>query len=211
MNRNGWIGVAVGLVAGFAAGYFVADRPALPPPRAAEAPAPALPPALPPGAALPPGTGFGAPPAAPVPHPQQAARILHNEQVVAQDPKNLQAWIELGNDYFDSHQAARSIQAYAKALALDPKNPNVLTDQGVMYRQAGDFPKALANFEKAAKLDPAHAQSQYNIGIVYAEDLKKPEKAIQAWTRLIEANPAAPQAEMARRAIEALRAKRPLG
>jgi cytochrome c-type biogenesis protein CcmH/NrfG len=141
-----------------------------------------------------------------VPVGAHAARIQHNEHLVQQDPKNLQAWIELGNDYFDTHDAQKSIAAYGKALALDPKNPNVLTDQGVMFRQVGEFPRALANFEKASKLDPNHAQSLYNQGVVLSQDMKKPDLAIKVWTRLVQTLPNSPQAELARRGLESLKA-----
>lgn len=226
MDRNFGIGLAVGLVAGLGVGYFLAGRTAPAPQTAVLAPgpgpaglpagfpgspgaptpaAPGLPPpagAPAPGSPAPGSPAPGGPPA--LPSPQLLARIDQLEKAVAANPKDLPAWIELGNHYFDTHQASKSIAAYDKALALNPKNPDVLTDQGVMYRQAGEFKKALANFEKAAQLDPRHAQSRFNIGIVYAQDLQQPEKAIAAWRKLIETNPESPQADNARRAIEGL-------
>ena len=80
-------------------------------------------------------------------------RIETAEKIVAADPKNLQAWVQLGNDYFDTAQPQKAINAYAKALELKPDDPNVLTDQGVMYRQLRQFDKALANFEKAQQTE----------------------------------------------------------
>jgi len=113
-------------------------------------------------------------------------RISQAEKVVAQDPKNLNAWISLGNDYFDMQQPQKSINAYGKALEIEPNNPNILTDQGIMFRSVGWYDKALANFEKAGKIDPNHLQSLYNIGLVYATDLKQPEKAISYWRRYLQ-------------------------
>ena len=113
------------------------------------------------------------------------ARIAQAEKVVAQDPKNLNAWISLGNDYFDTEQTQKSINAYGKALEIEPNNPNVLTDQGVMYRKVGWYDKALVNFEKANKIDPNHLQSLFNSGIVYAVDLKQMDKAVQYWNRYL--------------------------
>ncbi|MDD2308257.1 MAG: tetratricopeptide repeat protein [Desulfuromonadaceae bacterium] len=112
-------------------------------------------------------------------------RIAQAEKIVAQDPKNLNAWISLGNDYFDTAQSQKAINAYGKALEIEPNNPNVLTDQGVMFRAVGWYDKALANFEKANKLDPNHLQSLYNAGLVYAVDLKQPEKAAKYWDRYL--------------------------
>ena len=114
-----------------------------------------------------------------------ARRITEAEKIVAQDPKNLNAWISLGNDYFDTEQTQKAINAYAKALEIEPNNPNVLTDQGVMYRKMGWYDKALANFEKAQRVDPNHLQSLYNMGVVYAQDLKQTDKAIATWSRYL--------------------------
>lgn len=121
-------------------------------------------------------------------------RIAQAEKIVAQDPKNLNAWISLGNDYFDTEQAQKSINAYGKALEIDPNNPNILTDQGVMFKKIGWYDKALANFEKASKIDPNHLQSLYNAGIVYAVDLKQPEKAVPFWNRYLKIDSNSPTA-----------------
>ncbi|OGT97732.1 MAG: hypothetical protein A2079_01620 [Geobacteraceae bacterium GWC2_48_7] len=127
-----------------------------------------------------------------------AARIAEAEKVVAQDPKNLNAWISLGNDYFDTEQAQKAINAYSKALEIQPDNPNVLTDQGVMFRKVGWFDKAAANFEKAYKLDPKHLQSLFNLGIVYSVDMKQPEKAKAVWTKYLQIDPSSQNAAQIR-------------
>lgn len=138
-----------------------------------------------------------------MPNPGQvSARIAELEQLTAKDPKNLQAWITLGNDYFDSNQAQKSVQAYNKALELDPNNANVLTDQGVMFRALGFYDRALANFEKAHKLDPKHLQSLFNTGIVYSVDLKQPAKAKAVFESLLQKDQTS---ELARQAREMLK------
>ena len=118
-----------------------------------------------------------------------ASRIAEAEKIVAQDPKNLNAWLSLGNDYFDTEQAQKAIQAYGKALEIEPNNPNVLTDQGVMYRKVGWYDKALANFDKAQKINPKHLQSLFNSGVVYSVDLKEPDKARPYWKKILEIDP----------------------
>lgn len=129
-------------------------------------------------------------------------RITEAEKIVAQDPKNLNAWISLGNDYFDTEQAQKAINAYGKALEIEPNNPNVLTDQGVMYRKMGWYDKALANFEKALKIEPKHLQSLYNMGVVYAVDLKQPDKAIPVWTIYLKIDPSSATASQIKGMLE---------
>ncbi|QXE92180.1 tetratricopeptide repeat protein [Geomonas subterranea] len=122
-------------------------------------------------------------------------RIVEAEKIVAADPKNLQAWIQLGNDYFDTDQAQKAVNAYGKALELDPKNLNVMTDQGIMYRKIGWYDKAIANFELAQSIDPKHLQSLYNLGVVYLQDLKQPDKAKEVWTKYLQFDSTSPTAQ----------------
>jgi cytochrome c-type biogenesis protein CcmH/NrfG len=187
LNRYTLIGLAVGLVVGIFIGYQAGSSN----------------PAAGAGAgAFAPGMPGGAPPPSPAPGDNFQARIVQMQQVVARDPKNVEAWIQLGNDYFDTRQPQKAIDAYARALELRPNNANVLTDQGVMYRDVGEFQKAISNFQKASQADPKHVQSLYNLGVVYLNDLRQPKKAIEAWNRVIQIAPQSEQAQQARTGIE---------
>jgi cytochrome c-type biogenesis protein CcmH/NrfG len=167
-------GIAI-FAAGLLTGIFIGAR---------QAPMATTPPSMAaPGA--PQGGGF-APPVT----DDKVGRIAMAQQLVARDPKNVQAWIQLGNDFFDTNQAQKSIEAYARALELQPDNPDVLTDQGVMYRAVGQFEQAIANFEKAQKIAPSHLQSLINIAVVYDADLKKTDKAIAALEKVLQVDPA---------------------
>lgn len=205
MNRNTLLAIGAGLivVAGLA-GYIIgfgrgldAGMRGVGPAAMAGAAAPSALPPLPGG---PPGMPPGMP-ATPEPAPDLVQRIDVGRRLVAADPKNRAAWVQLGNDYFDTHQREKAIEAYAKALALDPNDPNVITDQGVMYRELGDYDRAIAAFEKANKLDRNHVQSLYNLGVVWAFDKHDVAKATAAWNKVIEIAPGSPQATQARQAL----------
>ncbi|MFA5514907.1 MAG: tetratricopeptide repeat protein [Desulfuromonadales bacterium] len=144
-----------------------------------------------------------APAQAPAVNYQEKIRLL--EGLVAKDPANRSAWVQLGHTYFDSQQAAKAVEAYDKALALDPNDPDVLTDQGVMYRQLGWFDRAVDNFEKANRINPSHMQSLFNLGVVYRYDLNDYPRAIEAWERFLQLNPSGPGAEQIRGEMEFLR------
>jgi tetratricopeptide (TPR) repeat protein len=181
----------MGVPAGLLIGYFVGSAHLFDP----EVPAPAAAPAAP----IP---GAGAQLAA-----QQ--RVLNEEAALAQDPRNAQGWVALGNDYFDLNLFQKAVDAYGKALTLAPEQagaPAVLTDQGVMYRKLGQFDQAISNFKKASKLDPRFGPSQYNLGIVYAQDKHDAKAALAAFNRAIEVAPGSPTAEQARKAMAEMQA-----
>ncbi len=165
---------------------------------------PTMPPpgGMPPGAMPPPSMPQGGTPGAPQGVEQ---RIAIAKQLVAQNPKDVQAWISLGNDYFDSRQFQPAVDAYANALALDPKNAAVLTDPGVMYRELGQYDKALANFLKANEVAPTHMQSLFNAGVVYAYDKKDAKKAEETWLKVIANDKSGRFAAQAGQAIAELR------
>ena len=120
---------------------------------------------------------------------QQAQQVLALEQQVRSNPNNGQAWVQLGNLYFDTNQPPKAIEAYNRALQIIPPDPNVLTDLGVMYRRNGQPMQAIESFKKAAALSPTHEPSRFNLGIVYLYDLKDKDKAIAAWQELLTINP----------------------
>ncbi|MEW6672307.1 MAG: tetratricopeptide repeat protein [Thermodesulfobacteriota bacterium] len=136
---------------------------------------------------------------APVQQPASAQKLTEERAGViealkretAQNPNNIKAWIELGNNYFDIDQFEESIRAYEQALTLDPNNANVLTDMGVMYRRSGQPQKAVAAFDKAIAVDPRHEISRFNKGIVLMHDLNDRTGAMAAWEGLLRINPLA--------------------
>ncbi len=147
--------------------------------------------------------GQQAPITNPVVNYQQQITTL--EGIVAREPDNRNAWVQLGHNYFDANQPLPAIEAYARALALDGDDPDILTDQGVMYRRVGWIDKAIANFRKAYELDNRHQQSLYNLGIVYRYDVQDFDKAAEAWERFIALNPNGAGADKVRAELEFLK------
>jgi cytochrome c-type biogenesis protein CcmH/NrfG len=131
-------------------------------------------------------------PAAAPPHDHASdAQISALEATVAKDPKNAEAWIELGNLRFDAQNIDGAINAYETALTIKPDDANVLTDLGVMYRKKGRPKEALALFNKAQAVNPKHEVSLFNAGVVLMHDLNQPEAARAAWEKLVQLNPSA--------------------
>ncbi len=127
------------------------------------------------------------------------------QSILKDDPKNVNARVQLGNAYFDADQFDRAIEAYSKALEVDPKNADVRTDMGIMYRRKGNFDRAIAEFKKAAEDDPQHVNSRYNIGIVLLHDQGDLKGAIKAWEDFLKVETTGPRAENIRNQMVKMR------
>jgi len=134
-----------------------------------------------------------------------ASQIQTLKEIVKKDPKNLPAWVELGNLYFDMDQPKEAIEAYSQYLAVKPDNPDVRTDMGIMYRKLGQFDKALEEFGKAAQSDPKHVNSRYNIGLVLLHDKQDIKDAIKAWEDYLKVDPNSERAQRIRAQIEKMK------
>jgi len=134
-----------------------------------------------------------------------ASQIQTLKEIVKKDPKNLSAWVELGNLYFDMDQPKEAIEAYSQYLAVKPDNPDVRTDMGIMYRKLGQFDKALEEFRKAAQSDPKHVNSRYNIGLVLLHDKQDIKDAIKAWEEYLKVDPNSERAQRIRAQIEKMK------
>ena len=118
------------------------------------------------------------------------------------EPDNRNAWVQLGNKYFDTDQLMDAVEAYDQALAIDRNDSDVLTDQGIMYRRIGWYQKAIENFLEANKVNPQHTQSLLNLGIVYSFDLEEKERAKEAWLKYLEIDSTSSTADRVRTMID---------
>jgi cytochrome c-type biogenesis protein CcmH/NrfG len=125
-----------------------------------------------------------------------APHAVANEQelqayrnVLASDPKNVRANVELGNRLYDAARYTEAIPYYQQAMTLDPKNVSVSTDLATALFYAGRPDEALAQFDKSLAIDPKHGQTLFNVGIVRRDGKQDPKGAIAAWERLLAAVP----------------------
>ena len=97
---------------------------------------------------------------------------------------NLNNYFKEGNQYLNSRNFIKAIEAYSKYLSIE-KNENVFFKRGLAKLHLEDFTSAIDDYKKAIKLDPSYAQAYYNIGLakVKLEDflgaIKDFDKAIE--------------------------------
>lgn len=128
------------------------------------------------------------------------------QSILKDDPKNLNALIQMGNLYFDADQFNQAIETYSKVLQIEPKNADVRTDLGIMYRKKGDYDRAIAEFKRAAEMAPKHVNSRYNLGIVLLHDKGDIKGAIKAWEDFLRVEPTGPRADNIRNQMDKMKA-----
>jgi cytochrome c-type biogenesis protein CcmH/NrfG len=127
--------------------------------------------------------------------------------MLARDPKNVQAAISAGNLLYDAKRYAEAIPLYQQALTIDPRNVNVSTDLGTALWYSGRADEALAQYARSLQINPTHAQTLFNLGIVRSEGKHDYIGAAAAWEQLLATNPTHPNATSVRTMIAEAKAK----
>jgi cytochrome c-type biogenesis protein CcmH/NrfG len=134
-------------------------------------------------------------------------RIAGLEKMLAQDPNNVQACVQLGNDYFDAGQYQKAVDLYQKALKLDPRNADAITDMGTAFRKLHQPNESVAAFRQALEVDPNHALALFNLGLVLRDDVKDDAGALNAWERFLQKAGDSPHAVMVKPWVAQLQKK----
>ena len=145
-------------------------------------------------------------PTGPVGNVQSMDQEKMLKEAITKDPKNVNAWISLGNMMMDSSRFNEAVDAYQKALDIDPKNVDVRVDMGTCYRNAGKPDIAVKEYRKAIEYDPRHLHAHQNLGVVLAYDLKDYAQAVKEFETALAIAPNAPAAEQLKQEIQKLKA-----
>lgn len=132
--------------------------------------------------------------------------IMRFQELVRKDPKNVDAWIQLGNVSMDTKRFHEAIDSYQKALELNDKNLDVRVDMGTCYRNIGKPDKAVEEYRKAIALNPKHLNAHRNLGVVLAFDLNNKSEAIKEFEEYLKLAPNAPDADSVRQLVAKLKA-----
>jgi len=133
-------------------------------------------------------------------------RVQSLNTILAGDPKNVNATIQLGNTYFDAERWDDAIKWYEKALELDPKNADASTDLGVSYYYSNRPDQALAQFERSLAISPTHTKTLLNKGIVLAFGKQDLKGAAEEWQKVVQLAPDSPEGQAAKRALDGIAA-----
>jgi len=104
------------------------------------------------------------------------------KQVVAEDPKVIDAWFMLGNEYAREEKLEEAIQYFKKALALKPDYDIAVVNMANAYRRLGKDDEALVGYRRFLELDPRNPQVRYQLAqiLIDREQYGDARKELQA-------------------------------
>ena len=124
------------------------------------------------------------------PQMDNVMETIHSlENILAKDPKNYDALINLGNLYYDANMFGKALGYYRQARVIRDDNPDLLTDLGTCYRQTGNLTEAMKCFDLAVKNYPSHWHSLFNACVVSLYDLKDKKQAKVYYDKLVKIAP----------------------
>ena len=138
--------------------------------------------------------------------PFDEAKAAQLKAAADRNPSDTETRVQLGNLYFDAERYDEATRWYEQALKVDPKNVNASTDLGIAYYYSNQPDRALAQFDRSLEIDPKHSKTLLNIGIVRAFGKQDIDGAEKAWQRVLELAPNTPEADVARKGLEGIRA-----
>jgi cytochrome c-type biogenesis protein CcmH/NrfG len=148
-------------------------------------------------------------PASPQPVPIDPERVKALEGLAAQNARDAQSRVQLGNIFFDAEQYTQAINWYEQALKINPNDSNVSTDLGVAYYYTNNPDRALAQFEHSLKVDPKHIKTLLNVGIVRAFGKQDLPGAARAWQQVVDLSPDSPEGQAAKKGLDGIKSAHP--
>jgi tetratricopeptide (TPR) repeat protein len=128
-----------------------------------------------------------------------AAEPLLNK-VVGADPKNYQAWFDLGFVHNAQGNLTESIAAYRKSVAAKPDVFESNLNLGISMAKAGQadaeqYLRAATTLKPTANADEGHARAW--LSLAHVLEASKPEEAIEAYQRAGALTPKDPEPHLA--------------
>jgi glycosyl transferase family 25 len=114
--------------------------------------------------------------------------LAEYEKVLALDPGNLDALLNLGAVHFDLGKSADALAAFDRVLTIAPANFTALNMRGLALESLQRPDDALAAYDKALAAAPGSIETMYNRANVLA-DLQRLEEALHDYDAVAAARP----------------------
>ncbi|HVY20366.1 MAG TPA: tetratricopeptide repeat protein [Bauldia sp.] len=123
--------------------------------------------------------------------PDEGAKLI--ERVLASDPKDIEAAIELGNIYRASDRYADAAAAYSRGIAAigepDKADWRIFYYRGVALERSKRWPEAEADFKQALKLNPDQPQVLNYLGYSWVDRGENLDEALDMIKKAVSLSP----------------------
>ena len=109
-------------------------------------------------------------------------------EVVAEDPTNAAAYLNLGVAHAQLGNASEAVQALERAILLDPTNSRAHYNLGLLFLRKGENERALEHFRRAVAGDPNNNNAHLALSSLLWHEGRCGE-AIPHFEKFLEANP----------------------
>ena len=116
----------------------------------------------------------------------KAAENLY-EEILRKNPKDINAYNNLGILFNQLGEYKKSINCYEKIIQIQPNNAAAHNNLGFVLNQLEKHQKAMNCFEKAIQIEPNYADAFYNLGNIHKQ-LRNYQKAINYYKKTIAIN-----------------------
>lgn len=114
------------------------------------------------------------------------ADIASLQQTAQSNPKNADAWIDLGQAYLQAKTYDKAKDAFLQAISLNYMSADAHFGLGLATYAQGDYPSALFEFSEVARLFPDRFDGHFNEAVTLAK-LRKPSDAVKAFQAAVSA------------------------
>jgi len=132
-----------------------------------------------------------------MPSPEQLKRMADKQlepmlAALQKDPSNPDLLAQIATVYLHTQQFAAAVDYYGRAVKVKPTADGYVKLGGA-YLHAGSPDQTLDALNHALQLDPKSADALFNLGMLKWRVKNDPKGAVDAWQRLIKANPNFPR------------------
>ncbi len=105
------------------------------------------------------------------------------------DPDNIKILENFASLCFNMGKYPKAESLYKKILAQDPRNAEAIMRLAIIASENGDFTTAVDYYKRALELESDNCDLWFNLGILYFQEMKSNEEAINAFMRAKELCP----------------------
>ncbi|MDA2926254.1 tetratricopeptide repeat protein [Acidobacteria bacterium AH-259-G07] len=125
-------------------------------------------------------------------------------QALKLDSDFVDAYVNIGNIYYDQNKFADARRSYRLAIARDPYHAKAYFNLGNVVDELNCSEEAIQYYQKSLEVDPSFADVHYNLAAAY-EKLRLWDKAVKHWKGYLNFDSDSKHAAFARKRIRLLR------